>query len=83
MVAPLTCRVDFLVPVLHHSLWLRKLGIVLVISCWRWIRVFAENLVGLGFLLSVSYIKPSPTHEKYLLWEKVTQLPLLTYFFSG
>ena len=25
--------------------------------------VFAENLVGLGFLSSVSYIKPIPTHE--------------------
>ena len=28
------------------------------------IRVFAENLVGLGFLYSVSYINPIPTHEK-------------------
>ena len=27
------------------------------------IRVFAENLVGLGFLESVSYIEPIPTHE--------------------
>ena len=27
-------------------------------------RVFAENLVGLGFLWSVSYIKPIPTHGK-------------------
>ena len=26
--------------------------------------VFAENLVGLGFLYSVSYIKPIPTQEK-------------------
>ena len=27
-------------------------------------RVFAENLVGLGFLQSVSCIKSIPTHEK-------------------
>ena len=27
-------------------------------------RVFAENLVELGFLQSVSYIKSVPTHEK-------------------
>ena len=26
--------------------------------------VFAENLVGIGFLYSVSYIKSIPTHEK-------------------
>ena len=26
--------------------------------------MFAENLVGLGFLGSVSYRKPIPTHEK-------------------
>ena len=26
--------------------------------------MFAENLVGLGFLKSVSYIKSIPTHEK-------------------
>ena len=29
-----------------------------------YIRVFVENLVALGFLYSVSYIKPIPTHEK-------------------
>ena len=29
-------------------------------------RVFAENLVGLGFLSSVSYIKPILTHEKFI-----------------
>ena len=28
------------------------------------IRVFAENLVGLGFLSSVSYIKAIPTDKK-------------------
>ena len=33
-------------------------------------RVFTENLVELGFLQSVSYIKPILTHEKYSLWEK-------------
>ena len=27
-------------------------------------RVFAENLAGLGFLYSVSYMKSIPTHEK-------------------
>ena len=26
--------------------------------------MFAENLFGLGFLQSVSYMKPVPTHEK-------------------
>ena len=39
-------------------------------------RVFAEDLVGLAFLQSVSYIKPIPTHtRKYLLWEKVAHMP--------
>ena len=28
--------------------------------------MFAENLVGLGFLQSVSCVKPIPTHEKIL-----------------
>ena len=48
------------------------------------IRVFAENLVGLSFLSPVSYIKPkSQPTKNYLLWEKVAQMPLLTYFFLG
>ena len=33
-------------------------------------RVFAENLFGLGFLQSVSYIKPIPAHEKIFAVEK-------------
>ena len=41
-------------------------------------RVFAKNLVELRLLQSVSCIKPIPTHEKHLLWEKVAQMPLLT-----
>ena len=49
-----------------------------VLSCLR------KILFELGFLSSVSYIKPIPTHHKnYLLWEKVAQLPLLTHFFLG
>ena len=48
------------------------------------IRVFAENSVGLGFLQSVSYIKPIPTHEKILCCgEKVAQMPLFTLIFLG
>ena len=27
-------------------------------------RVFADNSVGLGFLSSISYVKPIPTHKK-------------------
>ena len=46
-------------------------------------RVFAENLVGAGFLYSVSYINQSQPTKKYLLWEKVAKMPLLTYFFLG
>ena len=32
----------------------------------RYNTVFAKNLVGFGFLYSVSYLKPIPTHEKVL-----------------
>ena len=47
-------------------------------------RVFADNLVGLGFLQPVSYIKPLPTHEKlFAVWEKLAQMPLLTQCFLG
>ena len=47
-------------------------------------RVFAENLVGLGFLQSVSYIKSIPTHEKkYLLWEKAAQNATFNLIFLG
>ena len=43
-----------------------------------------ENLVELGFLWSVSYIKSTPTHEQnILLWEEVVRMPLITIFFLG
>ena len=47
---------------------LPKRPIVMAIECgcptfWLW-TVFAENLVGLGFLQYVSYIKSIPTHKK-------------------
>ena len=46
--------------------------------------VFAENLVGLGFLQSVSYIKPNPSDEKVFCCGKTwPQMPLLTWFFPG
>ena len=32
--------------------------------------MFAVNLIGLGFLQSVSYTKSIPTHENYSLWGK-------------
>ena len=42
-------------------------------------RVFAESLVGLGFMWSVFYIKPMPTHEKiFLLWKKKSG-PIATF----
>ena len=45
--------------------------------------VFAENLIGLGYLWPVSYTKPTPIHEKtILLWEKVAQMPTLASNFS-
>ena len=47
-------------------------------------RVFVESLIGLGFLPSVSCIKPIPTHEKlFAVGKKWPQMPLLTYFFLG
>ena len=46
-------------------------------------RVFAENLVGLGFLYSVSYIKSILTHEKIFAVGKGTQTPLFNLFFLG
>ena len=40
------------------------------------------NLVGLGLLQSVSYIKSIPTHEKiFCCGKKVAQMSLLIYFF--
>ena len=51
------------------------------------IRVFAENLVGLAFLQSGSYTKsnPKPTKNCLLLREKSGphQTPIITYFFVG
>ena len=48
-------------------------------------RVFARNLIGLGFLQSVSYNKINPNNTKnYLLWEKkVAQMPLFNLIFLG
>ena len=47
-------------------------------------RVLAEKLVGLGFLQSISYIKPIPTHETlFAVGKSGTPMPLLTYFFLG
>ena len=47
--------------------------------------MFAENLVGLGFLWSVFYIKSIPTpRKKKLLWvKKVSQNAPLNLFFLG
>ena len=45
--------------------------------------VFAENLVGLGFLQYISYTKPIPTHEKLFAVRKGAQMPLLTSLFLG
>ena len=45
--------------------------------------VFAENLVGLGLLHSVSYIKSIPTHENYLLWKKSGPNATFNLFFLG
>ena len=48
------------------------------------ITVFAENVVGLGFLQPVSYIKPISTHEKvFAVGKKWPKLPLLPIFFLG
>ena len=53
----------------HIWSWLLRSPVTVVVFfvvywwCFH-IRVLAENLVGLGFLWSVSYIKPIPTHKK-------------------
>ena len=45
--------------------------------------VYAANLVGLGFLRSVSYIKSTPTHQKiFCCGKKWPQMPFLTYIVS-
>ena len=47
-------------------------------------RVFAENSVGLGFLYSVCYMKPIPTHEKvFAVGKKWPKCHFSTYFFLG
>ena len=43
------------------------------------IRVFADNLVGLGLLHSVSYTRPTMKHN--LMWEKVAQNATFNLFF--
>jgi len=46
--------------------------------------VLAVNLVGLGLLYTVSYIKSIPTNEKlFAAGKKETQVPLLTHVFLG
>ena len=46
--------------------------------------MFAEKLVGLGFLQSVFYIKSIPTHEKiFAMGKKVAQVPPFNLFFLG
>ena len=47
------------------------------------IRVFAENLIGLGFLQSVSYIAPIPTHEKMFAVGKRGPNATFNLFFLG
>ena len=46
-------------------------------------RVFAENLVGLGFLSSISYIKYIPTHEKIIDVGKNGPNTTFNLFFLG
>ena len=48
-------------------------------------RVFAENLVGLGFLYSVSYIKAVQTHQNLFCCgeKKMAQMPLFNLFCLG
>ena len=58
--------------------WLFGSSIGLLISA------FAENLVGLAFLWSVSYIKSIPAHEKaFAVLEKVAEMPLFNLIFLG
>ena len=46
-------------------------------------RVFAENLVRIGFLRSVSYIQPFPNHEKLLALGKNGPNATFNLFFLG
>ena len=47
--------------------------------------MFAESFGWVGFLVvCFPYkIKTKPTKKYYLLWEKLAQMPLLTYLFLG
>ena len=45
--------------------------------------MFAKNWVGLGFLKSVSYIKPILTHEKLLAVGKSGPIATFNLFFLG
>ena len=61
---------------------------VWTLECYYFnIRVFAENLVGLGFLLSVSYrykyVKSIPTHEKLIAVGKRGPNASSNQFFLG
>ena len=79
-VYPVSCASFVLYPV---SCILYPLSCILCpVSCTN--RVCADNLVGLAFLYSISYIKSISTHEKiFAVGKKVAQMPLLTYFFVG
>ena len=46
-------------------------------------RVLPDNLVGLGFLYSVSYVKSFPTHEKIIAVGKSGPNATFTVFFLG
>ena len=46
-------------------------------------RVLTKNLVALGFLWSVSYVKPIPTHEKLFAVGKSGPNATLNLFFLG
>ena len=58
-------------------------GNVITIRRRRALQRLREILIGLGFLQSVSYVKPLPTHEKLFAVGNVAQTPPLTYFFLG
>ena len=45
--------------------------------------MFAENLVGLGILQSISYIKPIPTHEKLFAEGKSGPIAAFNLIFLG
>ena len=58
---------------------IKKIELTIKLSIYCINRVFAENLVGLGFLQSVSYIKSISTHEKiFAVGKSDPKMPLLT-----